>query len=132
MKKNLIEYIKKSHIKAVQKFNEELAAWAKETGEEPATLYEDANTSFTLCDIAVSNDGQLFYTYDGQVEFVVIVVLDEETGEYYEDEGMDSIMEYIKFWRSCLRRAKRYWAMDSEKLDAIQDGEIEDENEEEE
>ena len=130
-KKNLIDYIKKSHIKAVQKFNEELAAFAKETGESPVTLYEDANTSFTLCDIAISQDGQLFYTYDGQVEFEVEVRFDEETNDYYEEFGSESIMEYIKFWRKCLRRAKRYWAMDSEKLDAIQDGEIEDDEEEE-
>ena len=130
MSKNLIDYIKKSHIKAVQKFNEELQAWAKETGENPVTLYEDANTSFTLADVAISQDGQLFYTYDGQVEFEVIVRQDEETGEYYEDEGMYGIMEYVKFWRKCLRRAKRYWEMDPDKLDAIQDGEAEDEGEE--
>lgn len=130
-KKNLIDYIKKSHIKAVQKFNEELAAFAKETGESPVTLYEDANTSFTLCDIAISQDGQLFYTYDGQVEFEVEVRFDEETNDYYEEFGSEGIMEYVKFWRKCLRRAKRYWAMDSEKLDAIQEGEIEDDEEEE-
>ena len=132
MAKELITYIKKSHIKAVQKFNEELAAFAKETGEDAPTLYEDANTSFTLCDLAISNDGQLFYTYDGQVEFEVIVRYDEDENCYYEDEGSEGIMEYIKFWRKCLRRAKRYWAMDSDKLDAIQDGEQEDDDEEEE
>lgn len=132
MKKKLIDYIKKSHLKALEKFNEELAAWAKETGEEAPTLYEDINTSFTLADIAVSDDGTLFYTYDGKQEFEVIVCLDEETGEYYEDEGQDGIMEYIKFWRKCLRRAKRYWAMDSEKLDAMADGDQEDIDEEDE
>lgn len=130
-KKNLIDYIKKSHIRAVQKFNEELAAWAKETGEEEATLYEDANTSFTLSNIAISQDGQLFYDYDGKTEFEVIVRYDEDEKCYYEDEGSEGIMEYVKFWRACLRRAKRYWSMDSEKLDAIQDGEIEDDEEEE-
>lgn len=129
---DLIKYIKKSHIKAVEKFNEELKAWEKETGEYPATLYEDAYTSFTLSDIAISNDGQLFYTYDGQVESEVIVRQDEETGEYWEDDGIDGIMEYVKFWRKCLRRAKRYWSMDPDELDAIQDGEAEDEEEEEE
>lgn len=131
MKKQLIDYIKKSHIKAVQKLNEDLKAFAEETGENPVTLYEDANTSFTLANIAISNDGQLFYEYDGQTEFEVIVCHDNETGEYYEDEGMDGIMEYVKFWRACLRRAKHYWQMDSDKLDAIQNGDIEDEEEEE-
>lgn len=129
--RDLIDYIKKSHIRAVEKFNEDLKAWEKETGESPATLYENANISFTLANIAISNDGQLFYDYDGQTEFEVIVRKDEETGEYYEDEGMDGIMEYIRFWRKCLKHAKGYWAMDTEKLDAIQNGEAEDEEEEE-
>ena len=131
VKKDLIDYIKKSHLKAVEKFNEELKAWAKETGENPVTLYEDAFTSFTLADVAISQDGQLFYTYDGKIEFEVIVRKDEETGEYYEDEGMDGIMEHVKFWRKCLKRAKKYWSMPVEQLDAIQDGEAEDEEDEE-
>ena len=47
---DLNTFIKKSHIKAVAKFNEELKAFARETGEEPTRLYENANTSFTLSD----------------------------------------------------------------------------------
>lgn len=132
MEKELISYIKKSHIKALQRFNEELKAWAKETGEEAPTLYEDANTSFTLSNIAISQDGTLFFDYDGKTEFEAEVLFDEEENCYYENTGSESIMEYIKFWRKCLRRAKRYWSMDSEKLDAIQDGEIEEEDDEEE
>lgn len=131
VKKDLIDYIKKSHLKAVEKFNEELKAWAKETGENPVTLYEDAFTSFTLADVAISQDGQLFYTYDGKIEFDVIVRKDEFTKKYYEDEGMDGIMEYVKFWRKCLKRAKKYWSMPVEQLDAIQDGEAEEEEDEE-
>ena len=38
----------------------------------------------------------------------------------------DDAREWLSFWRANLRRAKRYWSMDSERLDAIQDGEIED------
>lgn len=131
-KKNLIDYIKKSHLKAVEKFNEELAAWAKETGETPVTLYEDAFTSFTLANVAVSDDGQLFYDYDGQTEFEVIVRKDDETGEYYEDDGMDGIMEYVRFWRKCLKRAQKYWSMPVEELDSIQSGEAEHYEEEDE
>lgn len=128
---DLIKYIKKSHIKALDKFSAELEAWRKETGEEAATLYEDAFTSFTLSDILLSNDGQMFYIYDGKQEFEVMVRYDEESGDYYEDEGIDGIMEYIRFWRACLRRAKRYWSMDTDKLDAIQSGEQEDNEDEE-
>ena len=128
---DLNDYIKKIHIKAVEKFNEELKAWEKETGESPVTLYEDANTSFTLSDILVEN-GWLKFNYDGKPDSVLMVQKDDFDGEYYEDEGIDGIMEYLKFWRACLRRAKRYWAMDSDELDRIQDGELEDNEEEEE
>ena len=38
----------------------------------------------------------------------------------------DDAKEWLSFWRANLRRAKRYWAMDTEALDKIQDGEIED------
>lgn len=130
-KKDFNCYIKKSHIKAVDKFNEDLKAWAAYTGEAEPTLYEDANISFTLSDVRVE-DGKLCYKYDGRQEQENQVFWDEGENEWFEMEGMDSIPDYIKFWRACLRRAKRYWAMDSDKLDAIQNGEIEDESEEEE
>ena len=127
---DLNKYIKKSHIKALEKFSEELEAWSKETGEDAATLYEDAFTSFTLSDIQLKQ-GCLLYTYDGTQESEVMVRYDEESNDYYEDEGIDGIMEYVKFWRACLRRAKRYWSMDTETLDAIQSGEQEDNEEQE-
>ena len=126
---DLNKYIKKSHIKAVEKFNEELQAWSKET-EEEATLYEDAYTSFTLSNVRVE-DGALQYDYDGKEERENMVLFDEEENDHYE-VSIDGIMDYIKFWRSCLRRAKRYWVMDVEKLDAIQNGEVEDDEEDEE
>lgn len=128
--KNLNTYIKKSHIKAVEKFNDELKAWTKETGEDEATLYENPFTSFTLSDLLVEN-GWLKFNYDGKPDSVLMVQKDDFDGKYYEDEGIDGIMEYLKFWRACLRRAKRYWSMDPDVLDAIQDGEVEDEEEEE-
>ena len=129
-KRDFNDYIKKSHIKAVEKFNEELKAFAKETGEKEVTLYENANTSFTLSEPFVEN-GWLKFNYDGQPDSVRMVVKDDLDGKYYEEEGVDSIMEYVKFWRKCLNRAKKYWLMDPDRLDAIQDGEIEDEDEEE-
>ena len=128
-KKDLNDYIKKSHIRALEKFKAELQAFSEETGEYPVTLYEDAYTSFKLYDIKLEN-GILDYGYNEGRSCDRIVRRDEDTRKYYEDEGSEGIMEYIKFWRKCLRRAKRYWAMDSEKLDAIQDGEIEDDDEE--
>lgn len=127
--KELNDYIKKSHLKAVDKFSAELEEFRKETGEEAVTLYEDAFTSFTLSDIVVK-EGRLYYKYDGRWESDAVVYVDDETGEYYEDD-LYGIMDTLKFWRKCLRRAKRYWAMDTEKLDAIQEGEAEDTEEEE-
>ena len=57
------KYIKKSHLKALEKFKAELEAFRQETGEEVATLYEDAFTSFTLSDIEVRGD-RVYYMYD--------------------------------------------------------------------
>lgn len=115
--------ISKRHISIVNKFNEELKAFAKYTGDEEAILYEDANTSFTLSNVRVE-DGYLIYEYDGREDSEDMIVVDED-GEAWERET-DGIAEWVKFWRGCLRRAKRYYSMDTDKLDAIQDGAIED------
>ena len=53
---------------------------------------------------------------------------------YETIEDMDRLIDFykhdikdtLKFWRANLRRAKRYWAMDAEILDKIQDGQVED------
>jgi hypothetical protein len=108
---DLNKYIKKSHIKIVENFNADLEAFRKETGEPVATLYEDANTSFTLSSVRVE-EGRLKYTYDGKEEYEEALWVDEEDGSLSERDDIDSIPEYIKFWRACLRRAKRYWGMD--------------------
>ena len=128
---DLNNYIKKSHIKAVEKFAAELEEWRKETEEEEATIYEDAYTFYTLSNIRVEN-GCLCFKLDGEEQCENMVRFDEETGEYWEEDGLDSIMDYLKFWRACVRRAKRYWCMDTDKLDAIQNGDIEDDEEDDE
>lgn len=125
MERNLNDYISKRHIKMVEKFNNDLIAFAKETDENPPTLYEDAFTSFTLSNMRVEN-GCLLYEYDGRDEEWQQVFEDEETGEMWEPGGVDGIVETIKYYRSCLRRAKRYWSMDTDKLDRIQSGDVED------
>jgi hypothetical protein len=99
-------------LKSIEKLNQDLQAFAKETEEEVATLYEDIYTSFTLSDIELDGD-RLSFTYDGKRET-----------ERMMDE--DDLKEWLKFWRSCLKRAKRYWGTDSETLDAISDGIAED------
>lgn len=123
-KVDLNKYIKKSHITALENFKAELEKY-KETCDPDGWLYEDANTSFTIDNIRLV-DGCLCYDYDGKPEKDRIVRKDG--GEYWEDD-IDGIMDTVKFWRKCLRRAQRYWSMDSEELDRIQDGEIEDNDE---
>lgn len=118
-------YISKRHQNMVAKFNKDLEDWAKTTGEEEATLYEDVNTWFTLSNVRLEN-GCLLYNDDGREVREEIVQFDDEEGEYYEIEGIDGIAEGIKFWCNCLRRAKRYWATDPDTLDKMSDGEIED------
>ncbi len=127
---NLNQYIKKSHLRMAERFNADLEAFREYTGDTAAVLYEDAYTSFTLANVRVEN-GCLQYEYDGKLEQEAIVLQDEDTKEYYEEE-YDGISEWIKFWRACLRRAKRYWEMDTDTLDAIQSGEKEDNEDDEE
>ena len=127
---NLNQYIKKSHLRMVERFNADLEAFREYTGDAAAVLYEDAYTSFTLANVRVEN-GCLQYEYDGKLEQEAIVLQDEDTKEYYKEE-YDGISEWIKFWRACLRRAKRYWEMDTDTLDAIQSGEKEDNEDDEE
>lgn len=118
--------IPKRAIKAIEKFASDLKAFAEETGEEFPTLYEDANTTFEIRHLLFTYDGTLIWQDEeghDQMECYITKDEDEETGEvtevwdrFYEwDEG-------LRFWRACLKRAKRYWAMDAEALDKIQDG----------
>ena len=129
-KKDLVMYVKKAHVRALNRFVEELEAWRKETEERAAVLYEDAFTSFTLENIHLF-DGKLCYVQDGKEYSERIVERDPDDGQYYELE-YDGVMEYVKYWRACLRRARRYWQMDVDELDRIQNGEQEDEEDEEE
>ena len=128
-KKDLNDYIKKSHIRALENFKAELEKY-KELMDPEGRLYEDPYTSFTLDNIVLV-DGYLCYDYNGKRERDMIVCTDEETGEIYEDEVIDGIMDTVKFWRKCLKRAQRYWSMDPDELDKLTDGETEDTDEEE-
>lgn len=128
-KKDLNDYIKRSHITALEKFKAELEKY-KEQLDPDGRLYEDANISFTLDNIILV-DGCLCFDYDGKPEKEEIVRKDEESGEYYE-VFFDGIMDYVRFWRRCLHRAEKFWAMDPDHLDAIQNGEAEFHDEDEE
>lgn len=113
-------------IKAFEKFNEELEEFRLETGNEFAILYEDANTTREVKDFKLCKNGNLKYKERSR-EFVkgweTALVTREETDTHFDD---DDIRDSLKFWRANLRRAKKYWSMDTDILDKIQDGEIED------
>ena len=106
-------------IKAWQKFSEDLQTFKAETGEEFPALYEDAYTTRQVKDFNMTENGILTW-YEAE-EFTDKVRQNREEMANEEDAR-----EWLSFWRANLRRAKRYWSMDSETLDKIHDGEIED------
>lgn len=112
-------------IKAFEKFNEDLKAFGDETGEIFVTLYEDANITREVADFKLYKNGKLTWlemewTFkDGKRVY-------ESRKEEYIHDNDDDIRDSLNFWRANLRRAKRYWSMNTETLDKIQDSEIED------
>ena len=105
-------------VMAFERFNADLKAFGEETGETFVTLYEDANTTRKVANFRLYKNGNLKWIEieDGR--------LSREEGELVYDD--DDAKDWLSFWRANLRRAKRYWSMDTETLDNIQDGEIED------
>lgn len=104
-------------VKAFEKFNADLKAFGEETGEVFVTLYEDAYTTRQVTNFRLYKNGNLKWLeiWDGVSREFVEPMMDEYDAR-----------EWLSFWRAGLRRAKRYWMMDTETLDKIQDGEIED------
>ena len=105
-------------VKAFERFNADLKVFGEETGETFVTLYEDAFTTRRVANFRLYKNGNLKW-------------IEIETGQLSREEvevmmDDDDAKEWLSFWRANLRRAKRYWAMDTETLDKIQDGEIED------
>ncbi len=105
-------------VKAFERFNADLKAFGEETGETFVTLYEDAFTTRRVTNFRLYKNGNLKW-------------IEIETGQLSREEvevmmDDDDAKEWLSFWRANLRRAKRYWAMDTETLDKIQDREIED------
>ena len=106
-------------LAAWERFAAEVEAFRAETDEPDfAVLYEDAYTRREVKDFKMTKTGILTWIEEGKKEREVM----------YDDQDAK---DWLKFWRGCLRKAKRYWAMDTETLDAIYDGEKEDINEEE-
>lgn len=109
-------------VKAFERFNADLKAFGEETGETFVTLYEDANTTRRVANFKLQKNGKLKW-----VEIETGQLSRNEEEQVYDD---DDAKDWLSFWRANLRRAKRYWSMNTETLDKIQDGEIEDKEEE--
>ena len=108
-------------VKAFERFNADLKAFGEETGETFVTLYEDAFTTRRVANFRLYKNGNLKWIETGQLSR-------EEVEPLFDD---DDAKEWLSFWRANLRRAKRYWATDAETLDKIQEGEIQDKEDEE-
>lgn len=90
-------------------------------GEADCALAEDCTTYYTLDVEILKTKVKYTTTYMG---------ISEKT--YVESESDDDeAKELLKKWRADMRRARRYWATDSDTLDKIADGEIEDNDDEE-
>ena len=98
-------------VQAFERFNADLNAFL--TRSDGSDLYEDAFTPRSVKDFKLSLNGKLTWTEDGH----------KETEQMFDD---DEARDYLKFWKANLRRAIRYWGMDTETLDAIYEGEKQD------
>lgn len=110
------------HLKAWAKFAADIEAFAAETGQEYATLYEDAYTTREVKGFNMTQAGELTWW-----EYETYRISNQQRQEREQMVNEEDAREWLAFWRANLRRAKRYWAMDTERLDAIQDGQINDE-----
>lgn len=110
-------------VKAFERFNADLKAFGEETGETFVTLYEDAFTTRRVANFRIYKNGNIKW-----VEIEHGKLSQENADEVYDD---DDAKDWLSFWRANLRRAKRYWSMNTETLDKIQEGEIQDKEDEE-
>lgn len=86
-------------------------------------------------DNALAEDCTTFYTVDITILKTKIKVATTYTGygekTYHDDiTDEDDAREYLAKWRADMRRARRYWSMDCETIDKMQDGVVEDVDEE--
>lgn len=105
-------------VKAFERFNADLKAFGEETGETFVTLYEDAYTTRRVANFRIYKNGNLKW-----IEIETGQLSREEVEQVFDD---DDAKDWLSFWRANLRRAKKYWSMNPDTLDKIQDGEIKD------
>lgn len=99
-------------VKAFEKFNADLDKFIADTSDctGVAPLYEDIYTTRDVHDFKLYLNGKLTWIEDDK----------KEVEQMFDD---DDANDYLKFWKACLRRAKKYWSMSAETLDKIYEGE---------
>ena len=107
--------------KAIEKFMAEYneAVVKVYGGDIDSALAEDVSTYYKI-DVVVMKTKIKFTT-------IYLGICGGTYNEVIDDD--DEAREQLKQWRADFRRAQRYWATDSETLDKMADGEIEDEEE---
>lgn len=114
----------KNTLRSFDKLIEDIKSFGEETGEgEEVELYEYLDTRFSVKNIRIEENYLVYdwksFPIDWSEQRDKIADQYEDTKEWFAIEGLDSLSEVIKFWRSCLNRAKRYWKMSSEELDKL-------------
>lgn len=108
--------VTEKHRKEIEKFLNDYENFVKETGDK-FQLAENASTYYAIIDVQVLKTCVKFtLTYED--------VLSTSYCEVIRDS--EELDEQIRWWRACLRRAKRYWSTSSEVLDRMADGTQED------
>lgn len=115
------------HIKAWEKFNEEVDAFRTkyDENEKFAWLYEDAYTTRRVRDFKMHKNGVLTWVEEEMkvVKGLYTFVACKNREQMLDEEDAK---EWLKYWRACFRRAKKYDSLPTEVLDAIQEGERDD------
>ena len=110
----ITERTKKAITKFVEDYKETIAKVYG--GDAETALAEDCSTYYTLEVQVMKTKVKYTTTY-----------LDICGSSYTESEtDDDEAKELLKKWRADMRRARRYWATDSDTLDRMADGETED------
>lgn len=117
----ITERTKKAIAKFVEDYKRTIAeVYSTENAED--AMAEDVSTYYTLEITVLKTKIKYTTNYTGY-------------GEHSYEESTnddDEAKELLKKWRADMRRARRYWATDTDTLDKMVDGEIEDTNEEDE
>ena len=113
--------IKDRTKKAIDKFLAEYKEAVDKVygGDIDSALAEDVSTYYKI-DVTVMKTKIRFAT-------TYIGICGDTYFESIDDD--DEAREQLKQWKADFRRARRYWATDSDTLDKMADGEIEDEEE---